>query len=68
MTSIGRQQISQSVVKRCEGWLVSMTTSNSCPQNGHWMDSDSCTAFPAHDGKAGGSGVDNVIRCCINVN
>ena len=24
-TSMGRQQISQSVVNRCEGWLVSMS-------------------------------------------
>ena len=33
-TSKGRQQTSQSVVKRCEAMLVSMTSSQACPQKG----------------------------------
>src|SRR6266480_4434279 len=37
ITSNGRQQISQSVVKRCDARLVSMTSSKRWPQNGHWM-------------------------------
>jgi hypothetical protein len=37
--SKGRQHTSQSVVKRWLGTLVSMATSDACPQNGHTMDS-----------------------------
>src|SRR6266480_7484115 len=37
ITSNGRQQTSQSVVKRCDARLVSMTSSKRWPQNGHWM-------------------------------
>jgi hypothetical protein len=37
MISKGRQHTSQSVVNRWNGTLVSITTSNLCPQNGHWM-------------------------------
>jgi len=43
VTSKGRQQISQSVVKRCEGMLVSMVSSKVWPQNGHWMGSETST-------------------------
>src|SRR5947199_2387236 len=39
-TSNGRQQTSQSVVKRCEAMLVSMTSSKSWPQKGHRTVSD----------------------------
>jgi len=35
MTSNGRQQTSQSVVKRCDAMLVSMISSNRWPQKGH---------------------------------
>ena len=34
-SSKGRQQISQSVVKVCDGTEVSTATSNDWPQNGH---------------------------------
>ena len=37
ITSNGRQQISQSVVNRCVGLLVSTTRSKACPQKGHWI-------------------------------
>jgi hypothetical protein len=37
MTSNGRQQISQSVVKRWDAMLVSKVISKDWPQNGHWM-------------------------------
>src|SRR5436305_6291399 len=43
-TSKGRQQTSQSVVNCCSAMLVSITRSNSCPQNGHWMDSEASIA------------------------
>jgi hypothetical protein len=36
-TSNGRQHTSQSVVNRWLGTLVSITSSNACPQNGHWI-------------------------------
>src|ERR1019366_5834023 len=36
-TSKGRQHTSQSVVNRWLGTLVSTTSSNACPQNGHWI-------------------------------
>jgi len=39
MTSNGRQQTSQSVVNRWLATLVSMASSNACPQNGQEMDS-----------------------------
>src|SRR4051794_1100749 len=42
-TSKGRQQTSQSVVKRCEAVLVSISNSNDCPQKGHWILSETCT-------------------------
>src|SRR5437879_4024065 len=42
-TSNGRQQISQSVVNRWDATLVSIIKSNCWPQNGHWIDSDTCT-------------------------
>jgi hypothetical protein len=41
--SKGRQQISQSVVNRWNGNVVSITTSNACPQYGHRMFSDTST-------------------------
>ena len=41
-TSKGRQHTSQSVVNRCDSTLVSITNSNHCPQNGHWMFSETC--------------------------
>lgn len=44
-TSNGRQQTSQSVVKRCEATLVSMTRSKLWPQNGHWMVSLACMVW-----------------------
>jgi hypothetical protein len=40
MTSNGRQQTSQSVVKRCEAMLVSMISALRRPQNGHRMNSE----------------------------
>jgi hypothetical protein len=43
VTSNGRQQISQSVVNRWNGVDVSIAISNTCPQNGHWMDSEIST-------------------------
>ena len=43
VTSNGRQHTSQSVVNRCPGTLVSMTTSDVCPQNGQEMDSQTST-------------------------
>ena len=43
VTSNGRQQTSQSVVNRWLGTLVSMATSDACPQNGHTMDSQTST-------------------------
>jgi hypothetical protein len=43
VTSKGRQHTSQSVVKRWLGTLVSMATSDACPQNGHTMDSQTST-------------------------
>jgi GH43 family beta-xylosidase len=42
MTSNGRQQTSQSVVNRWDTTLVSMASSKVWPQNGHWMDSETC--------------------------
>jgi hypothetical protein len=36
-TSNGRQHTSQSVVNRWLVTLVSTTSSNACPQNGHWI-------------------------------
>jgi len=39
VTSNGRQHTSQSVVNRWLGTLVSMATSDACPQNGHEIDS-----------------------------
>jgi hypothetical protein len=39
VTSKGRQHTSQSVVNRWLATLVSMATSDACPQNGHEMDS-----------------------------
>jgi hypothetical protein len=38
-----RQPISQSVVKRWLGTLVSMAASDACPQNGQKMDSQTST-------------------------
>ena len=32
------------MVNRCVGTLVSTTSSKLCPQNGHWMDSETCIA------------------------
>jgi hypothetical protein len=43
VTSNGRQHTSQSVVNRWFGTLVSMATSDACPQNGHTMDSQTST-------------------------
>jgi hypothetical protein len=43
VTSKGRQHTSQSVVNRWLGTLVSMATSDACPQNGHTMDSQTST-------------------------
>jgi len=45
VTSNGRQHTSQSVVNRWLGTLVSMATSDACPQNGQEMDSH--TTIPA---------------------
>jgi len=42
LTSKGRQQTSQSVVKRWEATLVSIASSELWPQNGHWMVSLIC--------------------------
>jgi len=42
-TSKGRQQTSQSVVKRWLAMLVSITNSKSCPQNGHWTEAELST-------------------------
>jgi hypothetical protein len=39
VTSNGRQHTSQSVVNRWSGTLVSIATSDGCPQNGHGIDS-----------------------------
>src|SRR6266568_3817577 len=41
--STGRQQTSQSVVKRCEAMLVSMTSSKVWPQNGQLIEAETCT-------------------------
>jgi hypothetical protein len=43
MISNGRQHTSQSVVNRWNGTLVSIATANVCPQNGHWMFSETST-------------------------
>jgi hypothetical protein len=43
VTSNGRQHTSQSVVNRWLGTLVSMATSDACPQNGQEMDSQTST-------------------------
>jgi hypothetical protein len=43
VTSNGRQHTSQSVVNRWSGTLVSMATSEGCPQNGHRIDSQIST-------------------------
>ena len=43
VTSNGRQHTSQSVVNRWSGTLVSMATSEDCPQKGHGMDSQIST-------------------------
>jgi hypothetical protein len=43
VTSKGRQHTSQSVVNRWFGTLVSMATSDACPQNGQEMDSQTST-------------------------
>jgi hypothetical protein len=43
VTSNGRQHTSQSVVNRWLAMLVSMATSDACPQNGHTMDSQTST-------------------------
>jgi len=43
VTSNGRQHTSQSVVNRWLGTLVSIATSDACPQNGHEMDSQTST-------------------------
>jgi hypothetical protein len=43
VTSKGRQHTSQSVVNRWLGTLVSMATSDACPQNGQEMDSQTST-------------------------
>ena len=54
MISNGRQQISQSVVNRWNGTVVSMTVSNTRPQNGHCMDSETSTKplYALHGGSA----------------
>jgi len=44
VTSNGRQHTSQSVVNRWFGTLVSMATSDACPQNGQAMDSQTSTS------------------------
>jgi hypothetical protein len=46
ITSNGRQHTSQSVVNRWNDTLVSITTSNLWPQNGHWMFSETSTRNP----------------------
>jgi hypothetical protein len=43
VTSNGRQHTSQSVVNRWLGTLVSMATSDACPQNGQEIDSQTST-------------------------
>lgn len=43
-TSKGRQQTSQSVVNRWDATLVSIISSEACPQKGHWTDSEICMA------------------------
>jgi hypothetical protein len=43
VTSNGRQHTSQSVVNRWLATLVSMATSDDCPQNGQEMDSQTST-------------------------
>jgi hypothetical protein len=43
VNSNGRQHTSQSVVNRWLGTLVSMATSDACPQNGQEMDSQTST-------------------------
>jgi hypothetical protein len=43
VTSNGRQHTSQSVVKHWLGTLVSMATSDACPQNGQEIDSQIST-------------------------
>ena len=42
-TSKGRQHTSQSVTNCWLATLVSIINSDACPQNGHWMDSWTCT-------------------------
>jgi hypothetical protein len=51
MISNGRQHTSQSVVNRWKGNVVSITTSNRWPQNGHWTFSETSTrqARPTED-------------------
>jgi hypothetical protein len=43
VTSNGRQHTSQSVVNRWLATLVSMATTDACPQNGQQMDSQTST-------------------------
>jgi hypothetical protein len=43
VTSTGRQHTSQSVENRWKDTLVSITTSNRWPQNGHWTFSETST-------------------------
>ena len=61
-TSKGRQQTSQSVVKRWVGTLVSMTSSKAWPQKGHWTDSDSCMPERFAEGGEGCNGREESAR------
>jgi hypothetical protein len=51
ITSNGRRQISQSVVNRWNGVEVSIAISNTCPQNGHRMDTEISTSHFTRAGR-----------------
>ena len=62
-TSMGRQQISQSVVNRWRARLVSMTISNVWPQNGHWMSANSST--PQSNRRRENRNLVGTLRCGV---
>ena len=64
-TSKGRQQISQSVVNRCEGTLVSMVSSKLCPQNGHWMFAETSITVNFADVGSCGCLSNQLLRLCF---
>ncbi len=67
--STGRQQTSQSVVKRCEAMLVSMTSSKVWPQNGQLIEAEISTingcGLPLRSSRSKG---ESELKCCRKSN